>query len=99
MEHLRAWSRDDMLWIVAELQARARAGRVVRLTPATAYLAARGVRALARVPTRDVMLAALCRRARKGLCARNAMECYACLGLANAALQVLENEPSIFPDW
>jgi hypothetical protein len=87
----RGYTRDEMIEIALRLAERARANRNAVLLPPTAWLAHRGILALAEQPTHRAMLSALCRNYREGKCGSiTDSGCLSCNGLANAAMRLLE---------
>jgi hypothetical protein len=64
----RGYTRDEMIEIALRLAERARANRNAVLVPSTAWLAHRGILALAEQPSQRDMLKALCRNYREGKC-------------------------------
>lgn len=79
-----------MRTLADRIERRAVGGRVVHLTPDTARLAARALRALAAHPVRSQIVSIVCGLPR----CPGRRDCYNCFGRANAIMRLYEGELS-----
>lgn len=74
--------------IADQLEARALRGRISRVLPETARLAALGLRQVARPPRRDEIVRIVCGIKRCDM----RTSCYSCLGKANEIMRLLDRD-------
>lgn len=87
--HTRFFSREEMVALADRINARARSERVVHLTPHSAELVARALRAYAAHPTAYDL--------QKIICGRNnctIQSCYTCRAKANSIMGLFQNAPA-----
>jgi len=80
------YSIDEMNELADRMEARAKAGKVVHLTPDSAKVAALGLRALAAYPMRSQLVSIICGLDR----CKDRRSCYECFGKANAIMHLYE---------
>ncbi|MEQ1935573.1 MAG: hypothetical protein ABL962_17070 [Fimbriimonadaceae bacterium] len=85
LPHFRFFSHPEIATVVARIKSRVAAGKVTQLRPDTAYLAARALDAYMATPSREDIVREIC-----GVRGGCDTQCLACIGKANAIMQLYD---------